>query len=378
MDSFGCLFRRKWNRKSSMRLLILSRYSRLGASSRLRTLSYLPVLVKSNFDVDVAPFFDDAYLSGLYAGKKATLATLGYFTSRLRRLLFEKRPDLIWIEKEAFPWLPWILEKAVLPRNVPFVADYDDAVFHRYDLHRSSVVRTLLGRKIDNVMEASALVLAGNRYLADRAVSAGAKTVEIIPTVVDVDMYFTAKRPAADKRPRIGWIGSPSTWTDYLLPLLPVLTASATKHDARIRAVGAPGTAKSGDRLEVLPWAEETEVPSIQGMDIGVMPLDDSPWAQGKCGYKLIQYMACGLPVVASPVGVNSQIVEHGVNGFLAQTDAEWARALDTLLGDAELRHRMGAAGRRKVERYYSLQVYGPRVAGLLMDVARSGWSGLR
>ena len=109
---------------------------------------------------------------------------------------------------------------------------------------------------------------------------------------------------------------------------------------------------------------------AIQTMDIGVMPLPDTAWARGKCGYKLIQYMACGLPVVASPVGVNKEIVEHGVNGFIAESDEEWRSAIETLLSDADLRRRMGAAGRKKVEDSYSLQVWGPRVAQMLRRVA--------
>ena len=106
-------------------------------------------------------------------------------------------------------------------------------------------------------------------------------------------------------------------------------------------------------------------------MSIGIMPLDDTPWARGKCGYKLIQYMACGIPVIASPVGVNADIVEHGVNGFLANTQAEWREAIRALLGDADLRRQMGAAGRKKVEQHYSLQIWGPRVAEMLLGVAK-------
>jgi hypothetical protein len=120
-------------------------------------------------------------------------------------------------------------------------------------------------------------------------------------------------------------------------------------------------------------WSEDSEVAMIQSMDIGIMPLTDSPWARGKCGYKLIQYMACGLPVVASPVGVNADIVEHGVNGFLATTEDEWRQALTTLLRDPDLRRRMGAAGRRKVETDYSLQVWGPRVAAIFHEIAGGG-----
>jgi hypothetical protein len=104
-------------------------------------------------------------------------------------------------------------------------------------------------------------------------------------------------------------------------------------------------------------------------MDIGIMPLTDTPWSRGKCGYKLIQYMACGLPVVASPVGVNTHIVEHGVNGFLAASDAEWRDALYKLARDPGLRQKMGTAGRLKVETDYSLAAWGPRVAAMLSHV---------
>jgi hypothetical protein len=361
-----------------MKILLLSRYSRLGASSRLRMIQYLPALTAAGIEVEVAPFFDDGYLERLFDGKKARLGTAKYFTARLQHLFGLQKPDLVWVEKEAFPWLPWPIEHAILPGNVPLVSDYDDAVYHRYDQHKRAAVRLLLGRKIDGVMAASSLVMAGNQYLADRAEAAGARHVEIVPTVVDIDAYSTERCADADGRPRIGWIGLPSTWAEYVAPMLPVLTPLAIRHGALIRAVGSGTTMTANPMLETLPWTEATEVSWIQSMDIGIMPLNDSPWSRGKCGYKLIQYMACGVPVVASPVGVNREIVEHGVNGFLAETEADWARAIGTLLGDAELRHRMGAAGRKKVERGYSLQVYGPKVAAMLRDVALSGKSQTR
>lgn len=356
-----------------MKVLVLSRYSRLGASSRLRMLDYVPELTAMGFQVEVTPFFDTSYLTRLYAGERVGLAALRYFTSRFARLVLREKPDLIWLEKEAFAWLPWGIEKAILPRHVPLVSDYDDAVFHRYDLNRSRAVKFLLGRKIDDVMAASDLVMAGNSYLANRARLSGAKKVVVVPTVVDTTIYTTELVPHPDARLRIGWIGSPSTWNEYCVPLLPVLTSRAESHGAVVRAVGASSIAASSATVETLPWSESTEVQAIQGMDVGVMPLVDSPWARGKCGYKLIQYMACGLPVVASPVGVNNEIVEHGVNGFLAKTDNDWANALDALLGDADLRRRMGAAGRKKVEKEYSLQVYRSRVAELLKSAVDLG-----
>jgi len=355
-----------------MKLLMLTRYGQLGASSRLRMLQFIPSLQSAGITVSVAPFFDDAYLSGLYAGQRSGIKTVGYYASRVRKLLTKHRPDAIWLEKESFPWLPFSLERAMLPRDVPIVSDYDDAVFHRYDRHRSSLVRKLLSTKIGKVMAASKLVMAGNAYLAEHAVSAGAQRVEIIPTVVDINAYSTVLKPASDGLPRIGWIGTPSTWRNYGTPMVPLLRDLAMQHSARVRVVGAGREAPEDPNFECLPWTEELESELIQGMSIGLMPLDDSPWARGKCGYKLIQYMACGLPVVASPVGVNSEIVEHGVNGFLVTSEDDWREALNTLLSNEDLRKRMGAAGRRRVEERYSLQVYGPRVANLLVCLANS------
>lgn len=353
-----------------MRSILLPRYGRAGASSRLRLLQYLGDLEAVGFSAQVRPFFDDEYLTRLYGDRFTGVSVLHAYLSRLRGIGESKQgAALFWVEKEVLPWSPWLIERALLPAGVPLAVDYDDAVFHNYDLHGSGLVRALLGRKIDRVMASSALVTAGNGYLADRARAAGARRVEVVPTVVDIEAYAVRDVPRSGSSPRIGWIGTPSTWREYMAPMMPALSDIARRHGVRISAVG-PGKAASADpSLDILPWSETTEVAQIRGMDIGIMPLNDTPWARGKCGYKLIQYMACGLPVVASPVGVNAQIVEHGVNGFLANTEAEWTDALATLLHDPALRNRMGAEGRRKVERQFSLQIWGPRVAMLLRDV---------
>lgn len=355
-----------------MSLTVLTRYSRLGASSRLRTIQYRDFLQAEGLVASFNPLFDDSYLRRLYSGRSTIGPVLAAYARRAGQLLSTRPADIIWLEKEALPWLPWGIERALLKQDIPLAVDYDDAVFHRYDMHRSAYVHRLLGRKLDKLMASASLVTVGNRYLEVRAKAAGAARVEIVPTVVDLNVYTRRPRPFSENALTIGWIGTPSTWTEYMAPIMPLLTQAAECAGARIIAVGAGRAAVAHPLLDNLQWAEESEVTQIRTMDIGIMPLTDTPWARGKCGYKLIQYMACGIPVIASPVGVNADIVEHGVNGFLASTESEWTNALLTLLQDSTLRARMGEAGRRKVEREYSLQVWGPRVAQMLRHVANT------
>lgn len=337
-------------------------------------MQYLPHLEVAGFDVDLKSFFDADYLPSLYAGRKPSSAIWRSYARRLQDLVQAKgKADLIWLEKEALPWVPSVLEGRLMPSGIPVVSDFDDAVFHRYDMHRLQPVRTLLGRKFSHVMKDSASVFAGNGYLADYARKAGAAATEIIPTVVDVEHYRVKVDSVNVDEPVIGWIGTPSTWRECVEPFLPLFRGVAQTSGARIHAVGVRMTSSEEEGIHFLPWNEEGEIERINAMDIGVMPLPDTPWMRGKCGYKLIQYMACGLPVVASPVGVNAEIVEHGVNGFLAETPDDWSRALKTLICNPELRRQMGVAGRERVEERYSLQVYGPRVASLLSDIAARG-----
>jgi glycosyltransferase involved in cell wall biosynthesis len=353
-----------------LKILLLTRYGRLGASSRLRALQYLPYFESLGWQMDPAPFFSNVYLEKLYAGEPTWGETLLAYWGRIRALVRTGRYELVWVEKEILPFLPASAELILKAFGTPYIVDYDDALFHKYDLHRLHVVRVLLGRKIDAVMKNAALVVAGNQYLADRAKSAGARRVKIVPTVIDLNRYPAGNdQPDKNDRPLVvGWIGTPKT-SRYLCPLKNVFESLQSQFNVRFVAVGS--TRKSLGDLPVEPWqwSEDTEVDSIRHFDIGIMPLEDSPWERGKCGYKLIQYMACGLPVVASPVGVNTEIVGPGVNGFLAQGERSWWESLAALLSGAESRRQMGRKGRKKVESRYCLQVQAPRLAKLIREL---------
>jgi len=277
----------------------------------------------------------------------------------------------LWIEKELLPWLPAWGEMLLACLNVPYVVDYDDAVFHRYDLHPNSLIRTLLRHKIDAVMRHAKLVIAGNDYLADRARQVGAAQVEYLPTVIDLNRYNVVP-PTENVTFTIGWIGSPVT-CHYLHLVQSALQELCIGGSSRLVLVGSGEISLKGVPLEIRSWSEETENKDIQDFDVGIMPLPNNPWERGKCGYKLIQYMASCTPVIASPVGVNQQIIDNGVNGFLASTQSEWIHALETLRVNKSLRESMGKAGRKKVEARYCLQVIAPRLVSLLRSVVKEG-----
>ncbi|MDC1150375.1 glycosyltransferase family 4 protein [Gammaproteobacteria bacterium] len=332
-------------------------------------MQYLPDLASNGFKIDSVPFFDDIYLRELYKGDRSNISIIKYLFERIKKIKKCTSADLIWIEKEALPWIPWFIEGSLLPKNVPIVTDYDDAIFHRYDMHKTKIIRAMLGSKIKKIMKNSSLVISGNSYLNNYAINAGAKKTFIVPTVVDLNTYNFKEKSLDKNIARVGWIGTPQTWQELAHPIHQILSPILKKNGAIFRAIGASMESSKNDTLEIIPWTEESEVNLIQSMDIGVMPLPDNPWTRGKCGYKLIQYMACGLPVVASSVGVNCDIVENGINGFLVDNDDDWQKAIEKLLNDPDLRREMGKAGRKKIEQQFSLQTWGPRVSKMFKDV---------
>src|SRR5947209_2787002 len=347
-------------------VLVLTRYERLGASSRIRFLQFLPMLEREGFTFDVQPLLDNAYVRSLYGGLPVgAVSILRAYGRRMRALMRRMQYDVVWLEKEALPWLPTWLEIARL-EGVPYVVDYDDAWFHRYENHWMS---PLLGHKIDAIMRVAHTVVAGNDYLARRARHAGARHVEIVPTAIDVERYRDL--PAApSKAPTIGWIGIPLN-AHYLTTIAPAFCAVAAEISVKLNVVGAPVPPEFASvPSESFPWSEDSEIARLAAFDIGIMPLHDTPWERGKCAYKLLQVMAAGKPVIASPVGANVQVVRHGVNGFLANTTQEWVDTLRRLARDPALRRRMGAEARRTVEDRYSAALIGARLAAILNEAA--------
>ena len=238
----------------------------------------------------------------------------------------------------------------------PRALDVDDAIWLYGD---GSFARRLAGL--------SELVICGNDFLAEQF-HRWNSNVHILPTAVDTGRYRPLDSARTVDHKRIGWCGSASTLR-YLEDLIPVFKAVLeSRRDVKLRIVAEVRPRLDGiaeNQLEFIPWSPEVEVRAIQEMSVGLMPLEDTPWARGKCSFKLLTYMACGIPVVASPVGMNIEVLSAG-GGLAARGHDEWIDAIDSLLDKEAVAQRMGQQGREAVLRDYSLRALTPRLARIL------------
>ncbi|MGY5449798.1 glycosyltransferase family 4 protein [Agarivorans sp. MS3-6] len=353
-----------------MKVLVLTKYSRNGASSRLRTFQYLDALADSGAKITTSSLYDAEYLQTLYeTGSRKRV--LYYYLRRLLVLFTARKYDVLWIEKELFPYCPALIERCLRLFKISFIVDYDDAIFYNYQLSSNRLIRRVLNNKISSVMNKAQWVVAGNAFLAAEAKKAGATSVSVIPTVLDIDRYKVTQREQTGPLV-IGWIGSPST-AKYVVEIAEQLRVISAEFDIELHLMGASSATKQqldGLSVKIFDWSEATEVAFIQSIDIGIMPLIDGPWEKGKCGYKLIQYMACGVPVIASAVGANIEIVEDSQSGLLVKPEEPWTEALTQLLSSVDLRKKMGLAGREAAEQRYSLQVQSKKLVTILKNVA--------
>jgi glycosyltransferase involved in cell wall biosynthesis len=341
----------------NIKIAVFSRYDRLGASSRLRFFQYYKYIREQRMEVYTFPLFDDDYLKGKYAGIRYNkFKIIWFYLKRFFQILTLYKYNVIIVEKEFFPYFPATIERILNFFNVRYIVDYDDAIFQMYEESSNILVRFFLRKKIDRVMSNSYCVIVGNDYLYSRSKEAGAKKISLIPTVVDIDRY----KEVFDRQavPTICWVGSPST-EKYIIDLKKVLIRVCIENQAKLILVGATDSISDhfpDINLEIVQWKESTEALIIQNSDIGIMPISDTNWELGKCGYKLIQYMASGKSVVASKIGANIDIVKDNCCGLLVSTEDEWYTALTALISDQDLSRRLGESGRFRVEEIYSVQ----------------------
>ncbi len=351
----------------SVRVRYFSKGTAADPGSRYRIHQYLPRLSALGVDVDVSPLFSDDYVAmadDRRPWRRAARRTLAAATGYARRAAAVRgaaRFDLVVVERQLFPYLPASAELPLFRARTPVALEFDDAIY----------LTPGHGAKLARLVRMARRVVVGSAELARYARQAGASAgaVAVVPTVVDCARYPVRGPGPRRGRLVLGWVGLP-----YNLPSLERLTGDlarlAREVPLELRVISSRAPEMPGVPVRLVPWSAATEAAEIADLDVGLMPLPDDPWHRGKCGLKLLQYMAAGVAAVASPVGVNAEIVEDGVNGRLAADEAAWYGALRDLARDDAGRARLGAAGRRTVEARYSLDVWAPRLAALYREAA--------
>ena len=340
-----------------MRVLVLPAGTEITPSTRLRVLAYL----------------DSGHASGIHSSipMLTGLPFIRQLDGFTRLLIQMPGYDVVLIQKRLFP-LPVIYLIRLLARKLVF--DFDDAIYVPPSNRKTSPL-TMWTRckRLSLLLRLSDLVIAGNAHLAQYARSYNAR-VEILATPVDTLSLGLKRESAVRAGPVvIGWIGTAAS-LGYLRQIAPILEQLGTSYgrEVLLKVVCNEPFYLQGITVENKEWSIRDEPEDLNSFDIGIMPLSDDERTRGKCGYKLLQYMAVGLPVVCSPVGANREIVADGKEGFWATTQEEWFSKLSMLVTDRELRLRMGKQGRITVENRYSLNILAPRFVELLDRVDRS------
>lgn len=340
-------------------IVFLCPYPRGGApSQRFRFEQYLDILQQKGFSYEIHGFVDTATNRILYQEGKLIRKLLGVVKGFARRLALIprlRRADFVFIHREATPlgppWLEWIVAQ-VLRKKI--IYDFDDAIW----LKDTSGINNFMSRlkwqqKVSGICRWSYRISTGNAYLADFAKKYNPQ-VTVNPTTLDTLNTHHGLKNQQDTPLTIGWTGSHSTMK-YLYPLESVLQELEKQFTFRFVVISNRLPEMQLNSLHYIPWTQEREVEDLREMHIGIMPLPDDPWARGKCGFKALQYLSLGIPALVSPVGVNTEIVSHGKNGYHCLTDEDWKKYLTLLLEDVSLRSQLGKAGRKTVEENYSV-----------------------
>jgi glycosyltransferase involved in cell wall biosynthesis len=329
---------------------------------RFRFEQYLPYLAEHGFECHLSPLLrsdredQTFYGSGRYFGKARVL--LNSLRLRASDWWGLDAYDIVFIYREALMTRHTIFERLFKGSGPRIIFDFDDAIWLPAVSAGNRGLEWLKNpAKTARLLSWADMVFAGNRYLADYA-SRFCDCVRVVPTTVDTDVFrphdAAARRAGAVE---IGWTGSVST-IEHLTYRLPALRRLREKYGGRVsfKVIGDAGFRDRVLGIVGMPWKLETELTDLSTMDIGIMPLPDTEWTRGKCGFKGLTYMALGMPVVVSPVGVNTEIVDDGVNGLLADSEDEWVDRLSLLIEQPALRARLGARGRETVLARYSVR----------------------
>jgi glycosyltransferase involved in cell wall biosynthesis len=367
-----------------LRVLVLASYPERAACTRFRVTEYAPLLAEQGISLHLRSALDDDAFARFYGPASRAEKGSRILQGALRQLraLSSRDIDLVFVQREATlvgpVFMEWIAAEF---RGLPLVYDLDDAVWQletAFSQHPLAARLLKSPGKTWSILRMARHVLAGSEFLA-RVVSAHNPNVDVLPTVVSSRKWqplpgrLEGAFVGESRPPVIGWIGTQSTAhaLSMVAPALQRLRQAGRRFVFRVIGAG-PGFRLPGLECEVVPWRKEREIQDFQEIDVGIAPLLPIEYSKGKCGFKLLQYMAVGVPCVATPDGGAVDFVRHGENALFARTEDEWVSALESLLDDRSLRARIARTGRELVEGSHSIEAQTPRLAEILRGAAES------
>lgn len=339
-----------------MNLYFFPKYTQIGPSSRYRIYQYLGYF--DDYKINVFPFFDESYSPAKsYKSIKGIIHLIKLYLRRLNYILKIKPEDIVYVQYEFTPFLPFFSLFFKL-KKIKFIVDFDDAAFHDYDQHKNVVIRKLFSNKISNVIKNSVTVITGSPYLTKYALLYNEHVIEI-PTSIDINKYSLSEYKNIEDKLVIGWVGSITTSVNLLalIPVFEYLKNENYNFEIRLLGFNVELASKFKDLpIKIIPWESGSEVENIYQFSVGIMPLENKPFNKGKCAFKLIQYMACGIPTISTPLEANVKVNRGNFNLF-AQTTQDWINALNEIKNNPLKYKKVGLQNRKIVDKFYTIQV---------------------
>lgn len=330
-------------------------------SQRFRFEQYFNILKEAGYTYEIHSFYSDKtwnilHQEGNFTSK--TLRIIASFFIRFNQLFHLKKYDYIFIHREVAPIGPplfeWLISK-ILRKKI--IYDFDDAIWlPNYSEANTSFQRLKYYSKVNGIMKWASKISAGNQYLVEYALKFNSNVL-VNPTTIDTENYHNPTLYSfniTSSIPVIGWTGTHTT-AKYLDFLIPIIEKLSLDFEFEFCVISNEIPQAKVKNIHFVKWKKESEIQDLLRFDIGVMPLTDDKWAKGKCGFKALQYMALGIPAIASPVGINNSIIDHGKNGFLCSTENQWCESLRYLLENPSETKKMHDAARQKIIQSYSV-----------------------
>ena len=327
-------------------------------SQRFRFEQYFPDLKGKGIYYKQFPLWNEKNWSKFKnrgQGLQVLILILIGFYNRLSQLPQIYRYDYLFIHREMFPVGPpafeWVITH-LFPGKV--IYDFDDAIWLNDPSEKKGIRSWIRGKyKVPYIIEWSNIISCGNEFLKNYASQFNSNAI-LNPTTINTEYHLKLPDTKPNKKIYIGWTGTYTTLL-YLQQLEPVLKKIESEYDVGFLVIADKKPNTSLENFIFLPWERESEIEDLNRIDIGLMPLSDDDWSRGKCGFKLLQYMACEIPCLASPVGVNGEIIDQGKNGYLCRNDSDWYEKLKFLIENENIRMELGVNGRKKVVEKYSV-----------------------